>query len=49
MKLHLHTWLWSAVATTCLAAGASAQTPFVDNFNSYALGSSLHGQNGWHE
>jgi hypothetical protein len=49
MKLNLNTWLWSAVAATTLAAGASAQTPFIDDFNGYVLGSSIHGQNGWHE
>jgi hypothetical protein len=47
MKLHSKVWLWSTVATVCLAAGASAQTPFVDNFDAYALGSVINGQNGW--
>jgi hypothetical protein len=47
MKHHSKLWLWSTVTTACLAAGASAQTPFVDNFDGYALGSVINGQNGW--
>ena len=49
MKLHLNTCLWSAVATVAMAAGANAQSVFTDNFDTYALGSAIHGQNGWHE
>ncbi len=48
MKLHSNTWLWSAIATVALAAGASAQSVFTDNFNSYAVGSAIDGQGGWH-
>ena len=48
MKMHSNKWLWSAIATTCLAAGASAQTPFLDNFDSYTVGSTINGQGGWH-
>ncbi len=48
MKLISNHWLWSAIAASCLATAASAQTPFVDNFNSYVVGSSINGQNGWH-
>jgi hypothetical protein len=50
MKLFSNTWLWSAAATVALAAGASAQTPFSDNFDSYVLGSSLTpSANGWQQ
>lgn len=48
MKLLSNTWLWSAIAAGCLASAASAQAPFTDNFNSYALGSAINGQGGWH-
>ena len=41
--------LWSAIAAACLASSSSAQTPFTDNFDGYALGSQIAGQNGWHE
>lgn len=41
--------LWSAIAAACIASSASAQAPFVDNFDTYALGSQIAGQNGWHE
>src|SRR5689334_14539648 len=49
MKLHPNTWLSSAVAIVALAAGASAQVPFTDNFDSYAVGSiiSSPSQGGW--
>lgn len=49
MKLKTNQWLWSAIAATCLTSAASAQTPFFDGFNTYVVGSQLHGQNGWHE
>src|SRR5688500_9289237 len=47
MKVHTNLWLWSAIAAGCLASSSSAQTPFVDNFDSYALGSVINGQGGW--
>src|SRR5687768_7174313 len=49
MKPHSNTWLWSVVAAIALAAEARAQTPFMDNFDSYAVGSiiSSPSQNGW--
>ena len=40
---------WIAIAACALAASASAQTPFVDNFDSYALGSVINGQGGWQQ
>jgi hypothetical protein len=49
MELHLKQWLWSAVVACALASGSVAQTPVIDNFDGYVLGSSLHGQGGWHE
>src|SRR5688500_12582390 len=47
MTLQSQKWLWSAIATGCLAAGASAQSPWSDNFNTYPLGSVINGQGGW--
>ncbi len=48
MKLNSNVWMWSAIAACALASSASAQVPFVDNFDSYVLGSTINGQNGWH-
>ena len=41
--------LWTVFAAGCLAGAANAQTPFLDNFNSYTVGSILTSpsQNGW--
>jgi hypothetical protein len=49
MKLHSQAWLWSAIAAGCLAGATNAQTPFIDNFDAYTLGSVLTSpsQNGW--
>ncbi len=49
MKLHMNQWLWSAIAATCVASSASAQAPFVDNYDTYALGSVINGQGGWQQ
>jgi hypothetical protein len=40
-------WLLSAVAAVSLASAASAQTPFIDTYDGYAVGSVINGQGGW--
>jgi hypothetical protein len=45
--MNINSWLWSAVAAGCLASAASAQVPFVDNYDSYTVGSVINGQGGW--
>lgn len=47
MKMHTNQWLWSAIAVGCVASAATAQTPFVDNFDSYVVGTVINGQGGW--
>jgi hypothetical protein len=47
MNLNTNRWLWTAVALGCLASAGTAQVPFVDNYDSYAVGSVINGQGGW--
>jgi len=49
MKPQSYTWMCSAFALIALASSVRAQTPFNDNFDSYALGSVLNGQGGWQQ
>jgi len=47
MRIQSNKWLWSAIAAGCLASGANAQVPFIENYDSYAVGSVINGQGGW--
>jgi hypothetical protein len=47
MQLRTVHWSWSFLALGAVCGAARAQTPFLDNFDSYSVGSVINGQGGW--